>query len=258
MPRLTDVSPSWVSSPRVKGMLRGGGLTGIASGYYQKVLATQPANLIAYWPLWETAGAVANDISGNGRNGTYTGITLGQTGIGDGRTCSLFDGATSYVNLFSAGLAAGFNGAEGTAAIWGRVLNAGIWADGTTDFLFYLYGPNANNRIMFQKTGGILALSYIAGGVNRTRNGSTTPTAFFHAAITWSAVANEVLHYWNGAVLGAALAPGVWAGALTQALIGSNVGVPPAAFPWNGWAAHAALWDVALTPAEVATLATVP
>ena len=49
--------------------------------YSEKVLALSP---IAYWPLWEAAGAVAEDISGNGFDGAYTGVTLGQTGIGDG------------------------------------------------------------------------------------------------------------------------------------------------------------------------------
>ena len=29
-------------------------------------------------------------------NGTYTGVTLGQPGIGDGLTCPLFDGANDY------------------------------------------------------------------------------------------------------------------------------------------------------------------
>ena len=56
--------------------------------YWQTVSRIKRSNLLAYWPLWESAGTVMRDTSGNGRNGTYqaTGITYGQSGIGDAWT----------------------------------------------------------------------------------------------------------------------------------------------------------------------------
>ena len=55
--------------------------------YYKKVLATEPANLLAYWPLNEGSGSVADNLEGTAaRDGAYTGVTLGQAGIGDGWT----------------------------------------------------------------------------------------------------------------------------------------------------------------------------
>lgn len=63
--------------------------------YDQAVLADTP---LAYWPLNETSGTTANDLSGNGHNGTYAGgFTLGQTGIGDGETAVAFNGSTGKV-----------------------------------------------------------------------------------------------------------------------------------------------------------------
>ncbi len=50
--------------------------------YFRKVLSHRP---IAYWPLWEASGSVAFDLAGNALHGAYTGVTLGQVGVGDGR-----------------------------------------------------------------------------------------------------------------------------------------------------------------------------
>lgn len=66
--------------------------------YSQVVLADSP---FAFWPLNETSGTVAYDISGNGNNGTlYGGITLNQA-LSNGMTGMLFDGATGYIDTLS-------------------------------------------------------------------------------------------------------------------------------------------------------------
>jgi len=225
---------------------------GDLSAYERKIRSTGP---IAYWPQGEKGGTIAKCLMNPAQDGAYSSVALANAPGPDGKTWApLFDGANSYADIFSPTLAAAFSGAEGSAMVWGRVLNAGIWADGTTDFLFYLYA-DSTNRVIFQKTVGALAISHIAGGVNRSRSGGTTPTTWFNAGLTWSVAANEVLHYWNGAPIGPVLAPGVWAGALVQGWIGTSTGAPPAAFPWNGWGAHAALWNRPLSGAEMAALA---
>ena len=98
--------------------------------YADKILGYSP---IAYWPLWEADGSTAEDISGNGFDGAYVDVTLGADGIGDGRTCPLFDGAAGYMNAFSTGLRDAFNGAEGSFAIWAKVFNVGVWTDGNNN-----------------------------------------------------------------------------------------------------------------------------
>ena len=100
--------------------------------YYQKVLSYDP---IAYWMMDEKQGAVSYDMvtarNTGARNGAYTGVTLGQPGIGDGNTSPLFDGANDFTNIYSASFNAAFNGAEGTLGIWMRVFNVAVWTDGT-------------------------------------------------------------------------------------------------------------------------------
>jgi hypothetical protein len=66
--------------------------------YARKMLAVAPNNLIGYWPMWELAGNIAYDRGPEGNNGAYSGVTLGQPGIGDGRSCPYFDG-TNLVGL---------------------------------------------------------------------------------------------------------------------------------------------------------------
>ena len=66
--------------------------------YAQVILQDQP---VAYWPLNETAGAVANDLSGNGYNAAYIGTpTLGAAPIAPGLGASVsLNGSTQYVEL---------------------------------------------------------------------------------------------------------------------------------------------------------------
>jgi hypothetical protein len=65
--------------------------------YSQTVLVDNP---IGYWRLDETAGTTANDSSGNGRNGTYTGgFTLNQPGaISSGDPAVLLNGSGGRID----------------------------------------------------------------------------------------------------------------------------------------------------------------
>ncbi len=67
---------------------------------YQQIILGTPG-LVAYWPLNETTGAVAYDLSGNGNNGTYEGsIVLADYAgpAGAGGSCPAFNGTNAYVN----------------------------------------------------------------------------------------------------------------------------------------------------------------
>ena len=63
--------------------------------------AAAQTNLVAHYRLDETSGTMAEDSSGNGNHGTYTGagVTLGQAGICGGSTAVDFDGATGHVAI---------------------------------------------------------------------------------------------------------------------------------------------------------------
>ena len=213
--------------------------------YTNKVQALSP---IAYWPQAEPSGTTIVDESGNGRDGTYTGVTLGASGIGDGRTAATYvPGSTSRGNVFSASLQAAFNSAEGTIVCWCQVRAAGVWADGQNRRIFQFLADASNN---------VLDWTYIAGGVSSARTKTITPTAWFHLALTWSKSGDQVKAYYNGIQEGATLTGlGVWAGSL--AATGTTIGSSSSAgsFIWDGNLAHAAIFGSALSAAQVATLA---
>lgn len=231
--------------------------------YTQKVQGTAAANLIGYWPMDESSGTVALDASGNGRNGAYKASgepLLGQTGIGDGRTCPLFDGTNDYNNIYSASLAGAFNGAEGTIACWCKVAAAGTWTD-ATDRRPISLRVDANNRLNVNKTAtnNQVGSTYVAGGTSKGVSFTTAgPLTFFHLALTWSKSADQLKFYVNGAQVGTTQTGlGTWAGALavgTTAVGGSDL---IGGNPWSGAIAHAAIWTTPLSAAQILALATV-
>jgi len=230
--------------------------------YTQIVQNTAAANLLAYWPMAESSGSVALDSSGNGRNGAYTGVTLGVAGIGDGRTAASFDASTSYNNVYGASLAGAFSGAEGSFSIWAKVSGSGVWTDGVTRRVIYFL-VDASNRVgIFKPTASNeMDCLYVAGGTSLGAAKTTfSPTGWFHLGLTWSKTADQMIFYVNGvAITPVSTGLGVFAGALssTQTIIGSlNTGA--AAQVWSGFLAHAAVWNTPLSAAQVAALASVP
>lgn len=130
--------------------------------YTDRVLAYSP---IAYWPLNEASGGTAEDLSGNNYDGSYTGVDLGQTGIGDGNTAPYFDGTNDYVNIYSTGFRDVFNGAEGTVVIWAKVFNADVWTDGNVRYPTEFRVDGSNYVYAWTKfSNNSLASYYYAGG----------------------------------------------------------------------------------------------
>jgi hypothetical protein len=219
--------------------------------YYRRVLNLKRANLIAYWPLYELSGATADNLEGTAaRDATYTNCTLGQTGIGDGKKCPSL-GGTAYINALTASLQAAFNGAEGTLMVWARVANVGVWTDGIARMSAFI-AVDANNYLDIGKTttNNQMRFRYMAGSTIKQILYTMSPTAFFCAALSWSATADQVKAFVNGAQVGStATTLGTWAGALATAILGASSAVP--ATPWSGYLAHAALWTAALYPAQI-------
>jgi len=223
------------------------------------VLATNP---IAYWVLGEKSGTVAYDlVSGRAvgaQNGAHTGVTLGADGIGDGRTSPLYDGANDYTNVFSATPAGALNGQEESVALWARVSGAGVWTDSTRRDMFFTQVDGNNYVILRRNTGNNqLGWLYNANGTGKSvALGGLTTTDWMQIGITFSrsaGVNGEMIAYYNGAQTGATqTALGNWAGAIVNCTIGATNTVP--ANVWSGYIAHAAVWNRALSAAEIAIL----
>jgi len=243
--------------------------TGVTGTTYTQKTATfiAPAGCISvridlWCPTTNTGIAYFDDVSmpGPGKhNGTCSNVTLGQPGIGDGRTSALFVPASgSYVNLFSAGLAADFNATELTFSVWAKVSAAGVWTDSTFRTLMIfradsnnemeIYKPSANNQ---------LGIEYLGSGTTDFAVTSSYANTYWqHIALTLSKSADELKGYVNGVQAMATQSTlGTWSGALTQAILGAYSLTPGSI--WSGYLAHGILLNRAATPQEIAEAARV-
>ena len=229
-----------------------GGLTPLGvgrlrGGYASKVLATAPANLLAYWKLDETSGTVAADSSGNGRDGAYSGVDLGGATFVDGSPAPRFNGDGGLVNINSA--ASAFNGLTGTAMLW---LKTSSWADNS--FALSLSGA-AGNYLWVRKNNPDLRVVYRANGVTKVFDVTTASSDWNHFVLTWDYVADQGKAYWNGAQNGATQnSLGEWAGTPVSIVGAYN---PTGSFPFTGNIAQVAFWDTALSAAEALALSLV-
>lgn len=106
-----------------------------------QALSTAPDNLLAYWPLNETSGSVARDLSGNNRHGAYGGAaTVGGNTFIDGSPCVSVNGG--HINIYSASLAAAFNAGSYSIAGWFKT-SLGNWPSG--DYICQLYVDASNH-----------------------------------------------------------------------------------------------------------------
>jgi hypothetical protein len=223
--------------------------------YAQKVKSLFGSSLLAYWPMWDASGTSATDQSGNGRNATYTACTLGQSGIGDGRTAVSLDGSTSYIAANIAGLYTAFSGLEGTLSLWIKVSGAGVYTDGANRRPIHFFA-DANNFVVVDKTttNNELKLRYKSGGAaEKSFVISQSSTAWLHLGLTWSKTNDQVIGYFNGAQTGSTLTTVTsWVGAPSSMLIGAGTTIPSSC--WSGLIAHVALANTPISAAAMAKL----
>lgn len=228
--------------------------------YLEKVLSIQRSSLIAYWPLTEGGGSVADNAEGTAaRDGAYTGVELANT-AGPGASmglAGLWDGTSDYVNIYSASLNSAFNNSELTVACWCKVANAGVWTDGLVRRAVVLRASVGNRVLLFRSNANNTAgVQYIAAGIASTVTFNNPTLNWFHLAITVSKSNDRMKCYLNGLQSGATQTGlTVWTGALetTGCFIGANTNTPTEA--WSGYLAHCAVWSSELTASEVALLA---
>lgn len=220
-------------------------------------MSIEPANLLAFWMLNENGGStiINRAPSGAGYNGAYTSVSWTQVSA-IGEPAATFDGTTSYGNLYTSALAAAFNGAAGTVAIWFKVSGAGVWTDATDRNLFALRSDN-NNRVFILKsaTSNLLSYRYHAGAVVESVDTTLSSTALCHAAITWDKVADEVKCYLNGVQIGATQTGlGTWAGSLNSATTVVGARIIPIANGFSGGLSNMAIYSKALPATQIAML----
>ncbi len=228
-------------------------VSSVIEPYWRKVLSFNP---IVYWTQGESGGLTALDSSGNSYSGTYSGVTLGQVGISDGKTSALY--STALMNGISAPLASAFDGQTGSIAMWVKVVNVGVWSDETLRVLMHVQADGSNAIQLLKNTGaGTLRAIYRAGGTFKARDISVMSGAdWFHFALTWNLTSDAAIAYINGIKQGATLTGvGTWAGDPTIITVGANDLLK--SNPTEGYLAHVGIFDTTLTPAQVLSLAAV-
>lgn len=233
--------------------------------YAEKVKALFTTNILSYLPLWESSGLVADDYYTTNRDGAYSAsnTTLGETGIGDGRTCVLIAAEGGFVNWYSAGLSTAFNGKEGTLAFWAKVPGA-FWTDGVSHTFARMYG-DANNNFVILKTAvnGRIEFDYTANGTQaQYRREDSNETTWLAIALTWSDTNDRVRVYVNGTKISTDISIATW-GATSLNSIAAALGAQRTDSPTylslaGGWLAHAVLLNREATAPEVAAFSTLP
>jgi len=227
--------------------------------YMNKILGYSP---VAYWPMNESEGSVAlNAVGDPDLNGTYTAVSLANNAGPDGQLAPLFDGVTSFLDVFSAELNTVLQGWDtGTIAGWIRVENAGVWTDATTH-RFFIMLADANNYSILQTGGdGNMDVLRRCGSITAMNLSESlgNSTDWIHVAFTWNQSADVSSVLADGLPLGAeGDGGGPWVGDIEadRAVIGASNHAPD--LPWDGWLAHWAVWDVTRTPAQILDMATV-
>jgi hypothetical protein len=231
----------------------------IGSAYYQQVQNTFGSSLIAYWTLGDTSGSVAYDSSGNGRNAIYSNATLDQPGKGDGKASVLYNGTTSFTNIYTTSFKNAFSGSVGTIGpFWFRTSASSVWIDGSIRYFFNMYA-GGSDQIYIQKSNSASQINviYKAGGTNfgRAITGIIT-TNWQSIAFTWDKTANEARTYFNGIQYGdTQKSLTTWGGTMTT--WGTAVGAfrtDAVSNVWNGYIQHFPIGNRALNPTEIAYL----
>lgn len=109
-------------------LLQGAGpqvIAAAATGYAAEVAADAP---LLHWRLGEPSGTTAEDATANNRDGTYSGATLGVTGLltGDADTAITLDGVDDFVSR--AGLILGAL-TNSTIELWTKLANGYNYAN---------------------------------------------------------------------------------------------------------------------------------
>jgi len=163
------------------------------SPYASQVLADAP---IAYWRLGEASGTTANDISGNGNTGTYSGgVTLGQAGplLGESATAAEFDGTSGAVGI-----------PDSSALRLNGSFSIELWAEqdsfvGTKPVIIAKGGGGGigNGYVIYAQSNGTVTLKR-DGVTYSTNSGALSGSAFSYLVVTYDG--SHVRWYVNGSL----------------------------------------------------------
>lgn len=221
--------------------------------YRELVLLQKPT---FYLPFEEASGGTANDITGNGFDGTYNNVSLasasGFSVFGGSVTRATWNGTSSYVSIakrWQRGGAVSFSGwaKASTIAGWRQLIHL---TNCVTD------KPGPSLYVSSNGDGKFSLTNTPFNGINTSVSGSTrtiTNNEIFHFAVIASGP--TALVYKNGAsVISYSSSYGSFAPSSTvlPMVVGAGyVSSTTTTDFFGGWISNLAVWDRPLSPAEV-------
>lgn len=215
--------------------------------YDGRVLAQSP---LAYYPFDETAGSIANDLSGNGYHASYLNISLNATPGPDSAPTPLFDGTSSYVD-FPASLESAFNVNTYTFSAWFYIPTSATWTDGVTRRLLTVFNSGANHTALIEKHLTSILRARIVNPGTSNINYTSQPIVWTHVAIRFNGGVLDL--FIDGSLVGTVTGVPAFASPASAIYIGTN-NVVSGNF-WFGYIAKAAFWNVALADFVIRDLA---
>lgn len=216
------------------------------------------SSFVGYWKLDETSGTTAFDISPQGNDGAYTGVTPANELMPPkvGGRAPLFDGANDYVDIYSAGFNSDFDGQEFSIIALNKVSGVGVWSDGVYRNVCRLLVDGSNFVDLAKSDADQIYWRYTAGGTSEILALAETPLDWYMQSITVTKTGDAVKAFYNSSQTGTTQTGlGTWAGSLssTVSLIGANAKTPSGV--WDGWLGHIIILNRAATPTEIAQVA---
>lgn len=230
--------------------------SGDLTAFQKAVLAQNP---IAFYPMNEGSGTVANDLSGNGYHGVYSGITWGTSNSKHGEPAPFFDGVAAHLNFYRAAFAAVFDMDEYTTLTEIKVFNAGVWTDAVARRIIRMR-RDASNEVQIRRQPANATIRWFREGDNTVKDvdsGGFSSTDWIDVGQSVSIggggllTAGDIRAYKNASQIGATIVGNIASTgsglSTTQTVIGaattSNVTV------WHGWISNVAIFDVPITQA---------
>jgi hypothetical protein len=236
--------------------------TALEAVFSQRVLNYQRDSLIQNLLLNEAAGPTATDLSPQGNDGAYVGVTLGVTGIGDGETASSFTDAPSFVRIHSTALQEDFASSQGSINIWVN-LSSGVaasdWGGAQVHQFFWLQSTGIGRVIAIQKANvaGTIRADINSTGGNISLDSTGHSSGWISIGFAWDAASSLCRLYTNGTL--AASTGGTFSSFAASSIIVSSATALGASSTsgsngMTGRLAHYALWSTPLSSAEFAAI----
>jgi len=233
------------------------------NGAYIRLLCSSVTGGVCYWDDFAYSVSTSDGIPNSG-------VEFGYPGIGDGRTCARFGRLVpGYIDIFTPYFADAFNDQLGSMLIWIKVGILSEWLNQLNSGVFWriagdIYNTITLGRDIYQvpgdiNKGGHVNYYWIGDGIStegypqvQNLENNSDWLCFVQ---TWDYINNRHLCYMNGVLKVATntITPWVLRPVYGYTQLGIYT-IGTSSSPWNGYLAHAALWNRELTPLEVGWL----